>query len=111
VAALAEMQLEPSAFWRMTGLALVHHALGNTAESDAAIAELTRLGLSGAAYQFAQVHGYRGEVDLAFEWLDRAAATHDSGLAFTRVDPLLDSLRADPRWDRFLSRSGLVDPA
>jgi TolB-like protein len=111
VAALAEMQLEPSAFWRLVGLALVHHALGNAAESDAAIAELTRLGLSGAAYQFAQVHGYRGEVDLAFEWLDRAAATHDSGLAFTRVDPLLDSLRSDPRWDRFLARSGLVDPA
>jgi TolB-like protein len=110
-AALAEMQLEQSAFWRLVGLALVHHALGNAAESDAALGEFARMDLSGAAYQFVQVHAYRGETDLAFEWLDRAAATHDSGLAFTRVDPLLDSLRTDPRWGRFLSRNGFVDPA
>jgi hypothetical protein len=69
-----------------------------------------QLDLGGAAYQAVQIHAYRGEIDLAFEWLDRAAATHDSGLAFTRVDPLLTRLHADPRWGRFLSRNGLVDP-
>jgi TolB-like protein/Tfp pilus assembly protein PilF len=110
-AALVEMQQEQSTFWRLTGLALVHHALGNAAESDAALREFMQLDLGGAAYQAVQIHAYRGEIDLAFEWLDRAAATHDSGLAFTRVDPLLESLRTDPRWSRFLSRNGLVDPA
>jgi TolB-like protein/Flp pilus assembly protein TadD len=110
-AALAEMQQEPSTFWRLTGLALVHHARGNAAESDAALREFMQQDLSGAAYQAVQIHAYRGEIDLAFEWLDRAAATHDSGLAFTRVDPLLARLHADPRWGRFLSRNGLVDSA
>jgi adenylate cyclase len=107
-AALAEMRQEQSAFWRLIGLALVHHALGQAAESDAALREFMQLELGGAAYQLVQVHAYRGEIDLAFEWLDRAAITHDSGLVFTRVDPLLAGLRTDPRWDQFLSRNGLV---
>ena len=110
-AALVEMQQEQSVFWRLTGLALVHHALGHAAESDAALRELLQLDLGGSAYQLAQVYAYRGEIDLAFEWLDRAAATHDSGLVFTRVDPLLAHLHADPRWGRFLARNGPVDPA
>ena len=110
-AALAEMQQEQSAFWRLTGLAVVHHALGNAADSDAALRGLMQQDLGGAAYQLVQVHAYRGEMDLAFQWLDRAAATHDSGLVFTRADPLLANLHADPRWDRFLSRAGLADPA
>jgi TolB-like protein/Tfp pilus assembly protein PilF len=110
-AALAEMQQEQSAFWRLTGLALVRHALGHAAESDAALEALMQLDLGGAAYQLVQVHAYRGEIDLAFAWLDRAVATHDSGLVFTRVDPLLAHLHADPRWGRFLSRNGLADPA
>jgi adenylate cyclase len=110
-AALAELRQEQSDFWRLTGLALVHHALGQAAESDAALRDLMQKDLGGAAYQLVQVHAYRGEVDAAFEWLDRAAATHDSGLVFTRVDPLLALLHADPRWDRFLSRIGLANPA
>jgi tetratricopeptide (TPR) repeat protein len=110
-AALAELQLEQSDFWRLTGLSVVHHALGQTAESDAALQALLQTDLGGAAYQMVQVHAYRGEVDAAFEWLERAAVAHDSGLVFTRVDPLLANLHADPRWGRFLSRFGPTDPA
>jgi TolB-like protein/Flp pilus assembly protein TadD len=106
--ALAAMQQEPSPFWRLTGLVLAHHALGQTAESDAALQELSRLGFDGGTYQIAQVHAYRGEIDIAFEWLDRAVAKHDSALTFAHVDPVLDNLRGDSRWERFLSRNGLL---
>ncbi len=107
-AALAEMQQEQSDFWRSTGLAIVHHALGHAAESDAALRDLMQMDLNGAAYQLAQVHGCRGEIDAAYQWLERAAARHDSGLAFARIDPALALLRADPRWARFLESSGLA---
>ena len=107
-AALAEMRLEQSAFWRLTGLAVVHYALGQVAESDAALRDLMQTNMSGAAYQLVQVHAYRGEIDLAFEWLDRAAASHDAGLIFTAIDPFLANLHADPRWGRFLRRNGLA---
>jgi TolB-like protein/Tfp pilus assembly protein PilF len=104
LAALAEMQQEPSDFWRRTGLALVHHALGHTAESEAALRDLVAMSPHGAAYQLVQVHAYRGELGDAFEWLERAVRDHDSGLIYLKVDPLLTSLRADPRWHETLAR-------
>ena len=107
-AALGEIRQEQSAFWRLTGLALVEHALGNREESDAALRGLMQMVTSGAAYQLAQVHAFRGEIDAAFEWLDRAAATHDAGLTFAGVDPLLRSLHDDARWSPLLERNGLA---
>jgi hypothetical protein len=107
-AALAEMHLEPSDFWRLTGLALVHHALGQRAESDEAVRALEARDFGGAAYQMVQVHAFRGEIELAFEWLERAGDAHDSALLFISVDPLLSNLHADPRWPAYLSRFGLV---
>ena len=61
------------------------------------------------AYQVAQAHASRGEVAPAFEWLERAFAQRDPGIFWTKVDPLLRSLHADPRWDQFLRKLGLVD--
>jgi TolB-like protein/Tfp pilus assembly protein PilF len=106
--ALAEMQQEQSTFWRLAGLAVAHGVLGHTAESDAALAKFMQLDLGGAAYQLTMVHACRGEVDEAFHWLERAGATHDAGLNFARVDPLLARLRDDPRWPAFLARHGLT---
>ena len=107
-AALAAMQQEESPFWRLTGLALAHHALGQHAESDEALAELNKLDPVGIAYQLAEVYAYRGEIALAFEWLDRAAETHDSGLSNASVDPLLKALHSDSRWGAFLSKHSLT---
>jgi tetratricopeptide (TPR) repeat protein len=103
-AALAAMEQEPSAMWRLTGLALVHHALGNRAASDAALDELRNVDPIGIAYQFAEIHAYRGEPEPAFEWLERAEATHDSGLSDALTNPLLRKLHTDPRWAAFVAR-------
>lgn len=106
-AALAAMQQETGLVYRYCGLALAHHALGDSAESDAALAELKKLGCNDSAYQVAQVYAYRGEIDAAFEWLEQAADNHDSGLIDLALDPLLRNLHADPRWDRFLANRRL----
>jgi serine/threonine-protein kinase len=102
--ALATIRQEPSLMWRLTGLALVHHALDARAESDAALEELKKLDPVGIAYQIAEVHAYRGERDLAFEWLERAEATHDSGLSDAITNPVMRNLHADPRWAAFMAR-------
>ena len=44
------------------------------------------------------------EIDLAFEWLERAEATNDSGLTDAITNPLMRNLHADPRWAAFLDR-------
>jgi serine/threonine-protein kinase len=54
------------------------------------------------AFQIAEVYAWRGEKNSAFEWLERAYAQRDGGLADIKIDPLLDSLRGDPRYKALL---------
>jgi len=105
-AALAEIKLEPGESWRLDGLAIVHHALGQKAESDAALAELIRKSEIEAAWNIAYVIAYRGETDLAFEWLEKAIFYKDPGLSDTAVQWQFKSLHQDPRWLPFLRKIG-----
>ena len=56
------------------------------------------------AYEIAVIYSLLGERDEAFAWLTLAADEHAVGLAFLRVDPRLDRLRADRRFDDLLQR-------
>ena len=62
-----------------------------------------------AAYQIAEVYGYRNDKDRAFEWLERARRQRDAGLSALRPDTLLTNLHDDPRWNAFLRKMGLAD--
>ncbi len=105
--ALAEMEREPEPAIRLQGQALAYHALGRKKESDAALAELTAKYQADAAFQIAEVYAFRREADRAFEWLERAYAQRDSGLAEIKGDPLLRSLERDPRYAAFLKKMRL----
>ena len=85
-AALQEMQQETEEIWRLSGLPLAFHALGRRSESDAALAALKDKYAEEAAFQIAEVHAFRGEADLAFEWLERAYDQRDGGLADIKGD-------------------------
>jgi hypothetical protein len=52
------------------------------------------------AFQIVEVLAWIGEKDRAFDWLERARAQHDGGLAMVKYSPLLRSLRGDPRYWR-----------
>ena len=78
-------------------------------ESDAALAELIAKNGEVAAYQIAEVYGYRNDRDKAFEWLERARRQRDAGISGLRPDVLLKSLHDDPRWDALLRTLGLAD--
>jgi hypothetical protein len=58
-------------------------------------------------YLIAEIYAFRNQSDEAFEWLDRAYAQRDSGLIFTKVEPLLKSLHNDPRFAAFLKKLNL----
>jgi TolB-like protein/class 3 adenylate cyclase/Tfp pilus assembly protein PilF len=106
--ALEEFRKEPSPIFRLQGLAIIHHARGESAASDAALQELTAIGSEGAAFQIAEVHAERGDADAAFEWLERAYAQKDSGLPMAMVSVPLRNVHADARWPRFLARLRLT---
>ena len=55
-------------------------------------------------YEVAFIHAGLGEKDQAFEWLEKAYEEHDQGLSFLKVDPTLDPLRSDPRFQDLLRR-------
>ncbi len=48
-----------------------------------------------------------GDVDSAFEYLERAYAERDGDLTWLQADPAFDSLRSDPRYADLLRRMGL----
>jgi TolB-like protein/Flp pilus assembly protein TadD len=58
-------------------------------------------------YEIALVYAGLGDKKEAFEWLDDAFHAHDAGLVYLKVDPCLDSLRSDPRFDDLMRRVGL----
>jgi hypothetical protein len=47
------------------------------------------------------------EKDRAFTWLERAYAEKSRFMAYLKVSPGFDSLRADPRYTNLLRRMGL----
>jgi tetratricopeptide (TPR) repeat protein len=104
--AIAEAQREPHEAFRPWALAIIHHALGHSAEADAALQELLAFG-DDASFQIAEVYGARGEIDTAFEWLQRGFVTRDPGLGELKISIHLRSLHGDPRWDPWLKKMGL----
>ena len=107
--ALAEALREPAEWARLFALAIIHFAAGRRTKSDEALQELCAKWANDAAYQIADVYAVRGEADRAFEWLERAYVQRDAGAAWTKVDPYLRPLHADPRWEAFLRKMGLAD--
>ena len=108
-AALQEMMQETDESGRLMGLPLVYHALGRRSESDAALAALKSKYADVAAYQVAEVHAFRGEADLAFEWLDRAYDQRDGGVTQIKKDRLMRGLVGDPRYTAFLRKMKLPE--
>ncbi|RPH63481.1 MAG: hypothetical protein EHM89_03895 [Acidobacteria bacterium] len=108
-AALREMQQEPEEIWRLSGLPLVYHALGRRSESDAALAAFKSEYGGEMAYQIAEVHAFRGEADLAFEWLERAYDQRDGGVSEIKGDRLFRPLIDDPRYTAFLKKMKLPE--
>ncbi len=53
---------------------------------------------------FVRLHIGLGNADAAFAWMEEAYAERRGWLAYLRVDPLLDPLRSDPRFDGWLQR-------
>jgi len=107
VQALAEMEKEPESIYRDLGRALAYHTLAQPQASDAALAHLISQYQNDGAYQIAQMYGYRGDVDQAFAWLDRAYAQHDPGLEWIKTDLKFRSIRKDPRFAQLLRKLNL----
>jgi adenylate cyclase len=105
--ALAVAEQEPEPFWREFGILISQYALGRTDEADAKLGEFIEQNRADAAYQIAQIYGFRGDTDRVFEWLELAFDQRDGGLPEMLYDPFLTKFSSDPRWVQILKKVGL----
>jgi tetratricopeptide (TPR) repeat protein len=108
-AALLEMQREQQEFGQLSGLAMVYHALGQSAEADAALARMIKEQAADNAFYIAGVYAFRGQPNEAMRWLERAYAQKDFSLFIVKGYLPLKSLRADPRFEAFLKKMNLPE--
>src|SRR6266481_3050268 len=106
-AALREARLEPNEGYRHFELALAHYARKDRPAADAALAELIAKDRTFLAYQIAEVYGWRGETDKAFEWLQISLDNHDTGMLSLLINPLMRGLRYDARYKALVAKIGL----
>ena len=58
-------------------------------------------------YEIALVYAGLGKKDDAFAWLEKSFAARDKGLTYLKIDPCLDPLRSDSRFQDLVRRVGL----
>ncbi len=93
---------------RTKGLALAHFALGNIAEADAALQTLIDRWGNQWPSEVVHVYAYRGELETAFDWLQREYDRFGpAGWGEWRYQRLFDNLREDPRWSAFIEKVGV----
>jgi TolB-like protein/Tfp pilus assembly protein PilF len=101
--ALALLDNEASDGHRITGRALVFQSLGETGKAREELEKLLALG-NRWTFEVAEVYANLGDADEAFTWLERAIERRDASLNQTVIDPFIEPIRNDPRFDELLER-------
>jgi TolB-like protein len=107
--ALPTSQRATVELFRLQGAALAEHDLGHAKEAQQHLSEVIAKHGTKGAYQIAEVYASWGDKDQAFQWLDRAYVQHDGGLTIVEFDPLVRSLRPDPRFAALVKKLHLQD--
>jgi TolB-like protein/Flp pilus assembly protein TadD len=105
--ARSEFDAEPTNFFRLSGLAIVDHKLGDRAAAERAMEQLVKEMGDASLYQQAQVLAQWGSADEAVVRLERARQVGDSGLIYLVTDPLLDPIREHPGFTRLIKELNL----
>lgn len=106
-AALGLFEQEADKGYRVTGMALAYHDLGQIERHEALMKELEELMGDLWPSGVARVYAYIEHADQAFSWLHRAISARHYGLSFHIRQPLFNSIKDDPRWAEVLERLGL----
>ena len=90
-------------------LAIAYAAAGRKDQARKVLGDaMTPQKLYVPPYWIAEAYVLLGEKDEGFQWLQRAYEAKDPMLGSLMVDPLLDSIRSDPRYAEMLRRADLV---
>lgn len=97
---------EPISVFQKIGMVMAHHALGEDSKSNELLIELIDKYGEKIAYYIAQILSFNGDLDGAFEWLEKARLAGDGELRSAISEPLFANLHTDDRWLFFLEKMG-----
>jgi len=82
---------------------------GNSKEALRVLGELKEMSQRRyvSAYSVATIYAALGEKEQAFQWLQKANDERNTEIVFLKVDPRLDPLRNDPRFEELVKRAGI----
>jgi tetratricopeptide (TPR) repeat protein len=94
----------------LAGLGHVAARRGRLEEAHAVLHELNERSKSGYVSPVALcgLHVALGEADAAFEWLEQAYRERRGWLVYLKIEPMLDGIRHDPRFQRLVERMRLT---
>ncbi|HSG82918.1 MAG TPA: tetratricopeptide repeat protein [Gemmatimonadota bacterium] len=98
-------EVRPDYPFNVTGLAWAYARAGRRAEALGALGQVEAQGQM--LKEFAIVYGELGELDRAFEYLERASVEDPGSLTYINADPTTGALKRDPRFAQLLDRLGL----
>ncbi len=93
------------------GLAYVYAASGHRREALDIVDQFKKISASRYVdgYILAMIYGALGDKDQAFNWLNKALDERSASMGFMKADPLLGTLRIDPRFTAILRKVGLPE--
>jgi tetratricopeptide (TPR) repeat protein len=94
----------PDYWGRVTGEALLAARQGNRPASLQKLERLRQLYADGASTQFAEIYAQLGDREAALSALERAYEVKDAGLTTMLVDPWLDPVRNEPRFQAIVRK-------
>ena len=89
---------------RLTGEAVILARSGDRAGAEQNIKRMQSIYGDAASYQYAQIYANLGDKDRALASLEHAWSVRDPGLFNIRVDPFLDPLRKNVRFQAIVRR-------
>ena len=91
---------------RLWTLPMAYYDLGQEETSEELLSKLTEDYADMAASFIAENHAWRGEIDQAFVWLNRAIDESQFMWGSLVFDPAFKNLHNDPRWNDIRSKLG-----
>ena len=92
----------------LAALARSYALSGKTSEAQKILSGLLKSKEPVSPFFIALVYTALGEKDKALDWLDSAVVQRSGSVRYLKIEPRLDPLRSDPRFDALLQRVGLT---
>jgi TolB-like protein/DNA-binding winged helix-turn-helix (wHTH) protein/Tfp pilus assembly protein PilF len=96
--AKAACEAEPDVYHLQACMPLIYEKLGQHEAAQAALAVAMETQKEYSSYQWAQVYAQWGQPGKAIDWLETGVKVLDPGVESMKVDPFLDPLRGEARY-------------